>query len=100
MGIRRHGEVGTLAASRGWLVVARGAGGYDVTCFRRWRFEPARYENRRRHDDPSMDGHNTFLSINAGPLSGFQVTAGGEGSSTLLPGWRKIIIIKDTGGVV
>jgi hypothetical protein len=36
----------------------------------------------------SMVGHTTFWSINAGPLSGLQVTAGGEGSSALLPGWR------------
>ena len=35
-----------------------------------------------------MVGHTTFWSINAGPLSGLQVTAGGEGSSALLPGWR------------
>ena len=35
-----------------------------------------------------MVGHTTYWSINAGPLSGLQVTAGGEGSSALLPGWR------------
>jgi hypothetical protein len=38
-----------------------------------------------------MVGHNTFWSINAGPFLGLQVTAGGEGSSAFLPGWRKII---------
>ena len=35
-----------------------------------------------------MVGHTTFLSINAGPLSGLQEPAGGKGSSALLPGWR------------
>ena len=82
-----------------WLVATRGAGDYDVTCFRRWRFVPARYGNRGRHDDTSMDGHNTFWSINAGLLSGLQVTAGGEGSSALMPGWRKKKK-KKKGGVV
>ncbi len=87
-----------LAASGGWLVAAgverereRETGGYDLTtcCF------GASFETRdrnsviaRRHEDMSMVGHTTFWSINAGPLSGLQVTAGGEGSSALLPGWR------------
>ena len=69
----------------------RETGGYDLTtcCF------GASFETRdrnsviaRRHEDMSMVGHTTFWSINAGPLSGLQVTAGGEGSSALLPGWR------------
>ena len=93
----------TLAASGGLLVAAgvereveRETGGYDLTtcCFgagdsyRRG----TRYRNTeiaRRHEDMSMVGHNTFRSINAGPLSGLKVTAGGENSSALLPGWRK-----------
>ena len=73
----------------------RAAGGYDFTtcwlgagdsyrrCTRHRNAEIA-----RRHEDMSMVGHNTFWSINAGPLSGLQVTAGGEGSSALLPGGR------------
>ena len=44
----------------------------------------------------SVVGHNTFWSINEGPLLGLQVTAGGEGSSALLPGGGQIKKNKQT----
>jgi len=81
-----------LAASGGWLVAAgderereRAAGGYDFNTCTCWLGagdsyrRGTRHRNAEiawRHEDVSMVGHNTFWSINAGPLSGFQVTAG------------------------
>ena len=85
------GPLSGLQVTAGERESERETGGYDLTtcCFgASFETRDRNSEIARRHEDMSMVGHNTFLSINAGPLSGLQVTAGGEGSSALLPGWR------------